>query len=163
MLLLSLIQTLQPQHELPLFFTIFYFRSLNHAHCFFQVSLTHIFIVSTISFPCPGTHIILSIVILKLDESKERKYNDIPQRYCLQKPTVLSQIVQFLFNLLPISNSFNIKSYVRELFMNLVDYHLKDKNGIKIVFCDFHLRILYYNFQLTMTYHFQSDQTEFPD
>ena len=88
------------------FCTIFCFLSPNHAYFFFT---SKSFIASTISFPYPGVPIILSIVILKLDESKEGKYNDTPQRYYLQQPSVLSHIVQFLFSLLPFYNSGNIE------------------------------------------------------
>ena len=48
--------------------------------------------------PCPGATIILSMAMLNLDDSKERKYNDAPQRYCLQQSSVLSQIVHFGFS-----------------------------------------------------------------
>ena len=66
---------------------------------------------STMSFPCPGAPIILSMVMLKLDDSKERKYNDEPQRYCLQQPSVLFQIVHF-----------GLSSYISVIHPTLISY-----------------------------------------
>ena len=59
--------------------------------------LSHVLIVFTISLPCLGVPIILSIVRLELEKVKERKYNAVPQRHCLQQLSVLSHIVHFIF------------------------------------------------------------------
>jgi len=64
----------------------------------FRYILSQALIASNKYFPCPGVPIILSMVMLKLDNNKERKYNDAPQRYCLQQLSVLSQIVHFGFS-----------------------------------------------------------------
>ena len=66
-------------------------------------------------FPCPGVPIILSMAMLKLDDNKERRYNDASQRYCLQKPSVLSQIVHFGFSFIYIAVIHSrLISYVHE-------------------------------------------------
>ena len=44
----------------------------------------------------------------KVTKNRKRKYNDAPQRYYLQQPSVHSRIVHFDFSLLYFCNSFNI-------------------------------------------------------
>ena len=75
----------------------------------FRYIFSQVLIASTMSFWCPGVSIILSMMMLKSDESKERKYNDAPQQYFLQQPLVLSQIVHLGFLFLNFCNSFNIE------------------------------------------------------
>ena len=102
----------------------------------FRYRLSQVFMASTMSLPCPGAPIILSMLMLKLDESKERKYKDAPQRYCLQQPSVLYQIVHFGLSFYLSSIRSTLKSYVRGLLRHVVYCHPKGVNDTQNVHHD---------------------------